>query len=172
MAGSDGVREMASALIGLCARNGLMIATAESCTGGMVAAALTDIPGSSAVVERGFVTYSNEAKSECLGVPAALIAAHGAVSGPVACAMAEGALARSAPGGRHNRHRRPGRRVGGEARGPRPLRLRPAWAGYRARPRRVRPARPRRRAPGLGGEGTRDASGGGRGALTQAMAPS
>jgi nicotinamide-nucleotide amidase len=72
-----------------------MAVTAESCTGGMVAAALTDIPGSSAVVERGFVTYSNAAKTECLGVPAALIEAHGAVSEPVARAMAEGALAHS-----------------------------------------------------------------------------
>ena len=72
-----------------------MVATAESCTGGMVAAALTDIPGSSAVVERGFVTYTNAAKTEMLGVPAPLIAAHGAVSEEVARAMADGALARS-----------------------------------------------------------------------------
>ncbi len=69
-----------------------MVATAESCTGGLVAAALTDIPGSSDVVERGFVTYSNAAKTELLGVPADLIATHGAVSEPVARAMAEGAL--------------------------------------------------------------------------------
>ena len=72
-----------------------MLATAESCTGGLVAALLTEIPGSSAVVERGFVTYSNEAKTDMLGVPADLIAAHGAVSEPVARAMAEGALAHS-----------------------------------------------------------------------------
>ena len=72
-----------------------MIATAESCTGGLIAALLTEIPGSSDVVERGFVTYSNAAKSECLGVPADLIAAHGAVSEAVARAMAEGALAHS-----------------------------------------------------------------------------
>ena len=71
------------------------IATAESCTGGLIAALLTEIPGSSDVVERGFVTYSNQAKSECLGVPADLIAAHGAVSEPVARAMAVGALAHS-----------------------------------------------------------------------------
>src|SRR5262245_55789106 len=63
-----------------CRRAGLKLATAESCTGGMVAAALTDIAGSSDVVERGFVTYSNEAKTELLGVPAALIARDGAVS--------------------------------------------------------------------------------------------
>ena len=67
----------------------------KSCTGGLVAGLLTEIPGSSAVVERGFVTYSNEAKTELLGVPAELIAAHGAVSEAVARAMAEGALARS-----------------------------------------------------------------------------
>ncbi len=86
---------MAAELLALCEARGLTIATAESCTGGMVAAALTDVPGSSAVVERGFVTYSNAAKTECLGVPAEMIAAHGAVSGPVARAMAEGALAHS-----------------------------------------------------------------------------
>jgi nicotinamide-nucleotide amidase len=74
---------------------GKMLVTAESCTGGMIAAALTDIAGSSAVVERGFVTYSNEAKIELLGVPVALIAAKGAVSLEVAAAMAEGALAHS-----------------------------------------------------------------------------
>jgi nicotinamide-nucleotide amidase len=74
---------------------GLMVATAESCTGGMIAAALTDVAGSSAVVECGFVTYSNAAKHQMLGVPQALIAEHGAVSEPVARAMAEGALARS-----------------------------------------------------------------------------
>ena len=72
---------------------GYKLATAESCTGGLIAAALTSVAGSSDVVERGFVTYSNEAKTELLGVPAALIAAHGAVSGEVAAAMAAGALA-------------------------------------------------------------------------------
>jgi len=76
-------------------RAGTKLATAESCTGGMIAAALTEIAGSSDVFERGFVTYSNEAKTELLGVPAALIAAHGAVSSEVAAAMATGALARS-----------------------------------------------------------------------------
>ncbi len=74
---------------------GKMLAIAESCTGGMVAAALTDIAGSSAVLDRGFVTYSNAAKSELIGVPAALIVATGAVSEDVARAMAEGALANS-----------------------------------------------------------------------------
>ncbi|WP_206041734.1 CinA family protein [Acidovorax sp. SRB_24] len=70
-----------------------MLATAESCTGGLVAAACTEIAGSSQWFERGFVSYSNAAKTELLGVPAALIEAHGAVSEPVARAMAEGALA-------------------------------------------------------------------------------
>lgn len=74
---------------------GLKIATAESCTGGLIAGLLTEIAGSSDVVERGFVTYSNEAKAEMLGVPMALITAHGAVSEPVARAMAAGALAAS-----------------------------------------------------------------------------
>ncbi len=73
----------------------LTLATAESCTGGLVAAAITDIPGSSDVFERGFVTYSNAAKTEMLGVPADLIARHGAVSREVAEAMAVGALVHS-----------------------------------------------------------------------------
>ncbi|QRM27421.1 CinA family protein [Microvirga sp. VF16] len=85
----------AAALLDAYKGKGLKIATAESCTGGLVAALLTEISGSSAVVERGFVTYSNEAKTELIGVPADLIAAHGAVSEPVARAMAEGALAHS-----------------------------------------------------------------------------
>jgi nicotinamide-nucleotide amidase len=74
---------------------GLMVATAESCTGGLVAALLTEIPGSSDVLERGFVVYSNEAKQELLGVPAETLQSHGAVSEEAARAMAEGALARS-----------------------------------------------------------------------------
>ena len=74
---------------------GARIATAESCTGGMVAAALTDVPGSSDVFERGFVTYSNAAKSQMLAVPEALIAEHGAVSEEVAAAMVKGTLAHS-----------------------------------------------------------------------------
>ena len=74
---------------------GLMVATAESCTGGLVAGLLTSIAGSSAMVERGFVTYSNEAKAEMLGVPMALINQHGAVSEQVAREMAEGALRHS-----------------------------------------------------------------------------
>lgn len=75
---------------------GAMLATAESCTGGLIAAACTELAGSSAWFERGFVTYSNEAKTELLGVAPALIAQHGAVSEAVARAMAEGALQRAA----------------------------------------------------------------------------
>lgn len=74
---------------------GLKVATAESCTAGLVAACMGEVPGASWVLERGFVTYSNEAKAEMLGVPAELIATHGAVSAEVARAMAEGALLRS-----------------------------------------------------------------------------
>ena len=78
------------------ARSGsVLIATAESCTGGMIAAAMTDIPGSSDVVDRGFVTYSNAAKIEMLGVAPATLAAYGAVSEEIAREMAEGALAHS-----------------------------------------------------------------------------
>ncbi|MEX0348523.1 MAG: CinA family protein [Paracoccaceae bacterium] len=83
------------ALLTLARARGLRICTAESCTGGMVAAALTDIAGSSDVVECGFVTYSNTAKQRMLGVKADTLAAHGAVSEEVAAEMAEGALAHS-----------------------------------------------------------------------------
>lgn len=79
----------------LLLKNRLFLATAESCTGGMIAAACTDLAGSSQWFERGFVTYSNEAKTELLGVDAALIAQHGAVSEAVARAMAAGAIAHS-----------------------------------------------------------------------------
>ncbi|MGE0733285.1 MAG: CinA family protein [Alphaproteobacteria bacterium] len=78
-----------------CRAQKLRVATAESCTGGMVATALTGIAGSSDVFERGFVTYSNDAKAESLGVPRDILRAHGAVSEPVARAMAEGAIAHS-----------------------------------------------------------------------------
>jgi nicotinamide-nucleotide amidase len=83
----------AEALLATCRTAGLRIVTAESCTGGLIAGLLTEIPGSSDVVERGMVVYSNAAKTTQLGVPADMIAAHGAVSEPVARAMAEGALA-------------------------------------------------------------------------------
>ena len=83
------------AILDAARRRGVRIATAESCTGGMVAAALTDVPGSSDVVDRGFVTYSNAAKVEMLGVRAETLDAFGAVSEAVAREMAQGALARS-----------------------------------------------------------------------------
>lgn len=86
---------LAAKVLAAAKAQGVMIATAESCTGGMVVAALTDIPGSSAVVERGFVTYTNAAKTEMLGVRPETLAAHGAVSEEVAREMAEGALAHS-----------------------------------------------------------------------------
>ncbi len=82
-------------LADLMLNKGWLLATAESCTGGLISGACTDLAGSSAWFERGFVTYSNEAKVELLGVDAALIAAHGAVSEEVACAMVQGAIARS-----------------------------------------------------------------------------
>lgn len=87
--------EQACDLLEAFQRSKRKLATAESCTGGLIACALTDVPGSSVVLERGFVTYSNEAKTEMLGVPAALISEHGAVSEEVARAMASGALAHS-----------------------------------------------------------------------------
>lgn len=83
----------AQALLARARAQGVRIVTAESCTGGLVAALLTEIAGSSDVVERGYVTYSNAAKTTAIGVPEALIAIHGAVSRPVAEAMAAGALA-------------------------------------------------------------------------------
>ncbi|RWC55703.1 CinA family protein [Mesorhizobium sp.] len=90
--------EMANALLQACQKRGIMLATAESCTGGMIIAALTDIAGSSAVVDRGFITYSNEAKMDMLGVSTATLDAHGAVSRETAIEMAKGALARSRAG--------------------------------------------------------------------------
>ncbi len=82
-------------VVGLLAERGETVATAESCTGGLIASTITDFPGSSAVFHRGYMTYSNEAKSDILGVPPALIEAHGAVSDEVALAMASGCLAAS-----------------------------------------------------------------------------
>ncbi len=90
---SDDILALAGRLVVVLKAAGLRLAIAESCTGGLIAGALTAIPGSSAVLERGFVTYSNDAKVEMLGVDAALIAQLGAVSPEVAEAMAEGALA-------------------------------------------------------------------------------
>ena len=94
MAGVSGT-DRARAVLDAARARKLRIATAESCTGGLVSAALTTIPGSSDVFDRGFVTYSYPSKTALLGVPAALLAGDGAVSEPVARAMAEGALDRS-----------------------------------------------------------------------------
>ncbi len=134
----------AGALLAAFRRADLKLATAESCTGGMVAAVLTEIAGSSDVVERGFVTYSNEAKNELLGVPMKLIDARGAVSKEVALAMVRGAIKRSradvavsitgiaGPGGA-----RPGKPVGlvhfaALRRGRKPFHLRRVFKGSRA----------------------------------------
>ncbi|MDQ3558935.1 MAG: CinA family protein [Pseudomonadota bacterium] len=95
IASFDQLVEQAAALLEACRSQQLMIASAESCTGGLIAAMLTGVPGSSDVFERGFVTYSNAAKREMLGVPANLIDVCGAVSPEVARAMASGALAHS-----------------------------------------------------------------------------
>ena len=89
------IRQSAERVLLSCRKKGLTVVTAESCTGGLVAAAMTAIAGSSDVVDRAFVTYSNEAKREMLGVPWDAILGHGAVSEPVARAMASGALAKS-----------------------------------------------------------------------------
>ncbi len=86
------ILDKAQNLLELCTSKGLMIATVESCTGGLLAGCLTAVPGSSAVIERGFVTYTNEAKSELVGVPPEFFAQYGAVSHQVASAMAGGAL--------------------------------------------------------------------------------
>ena len=94
MTGSD-ARALARSLLDLCRMRKLTIATAESCTGGLVAGALTDIPGSSDVIDRGFVTYSNEAKRAMLGVNALTLEAFGAVSKETATQMAVGALERA-----------------------------------------------------------------------------
>ena len=89
------LRAAATHVLDLARARGLKIATAESCTGGLVVAALTDIAGSSDVIDRGFVTYSNEAKEAMLGVPSATLKRHGAVSAETAAAMAAGALQNS-----------------------------------------------------------------------------
>ncbi|ESW88367.1 competence damage-inducible protein A [Mesorhizobium sp. LSJC269B00] len=90
--------DLANALLQVCQQRGIMLATAESCTGGMIISAMTDIAGSSAVVDRGLITYSDEAKMEMLGVSPATLEAHGAVSRETVLEMAEGALARSRAG--------------------------------------------------------------------------
>lgn len=91
----DDIEDAARMLVSHCASRGLIVATAESCTGGLISGLLTEVPGSSAVVDRGFVTYSNKAKVEMLGVDQATLDAFGAVSRQVALEMARGALAHS-----------------------------------------------------------------------------
>src|SRR5713226_6669608 len=91
----EALRAAARRVLDACRAKNLKLAVAESCTGGLVAAALTEIPGSSDVLDRGFVTYSNAAKQAMLGVPASILERHGAVSRETADAMAAGALAMS-----------------------------------------------------------------------------
>lgn len=91
----DEILSLAAQVVAANREAGLCLATAESCTGGLVSAALTEIPGSSAVFERGFVTYSNDAKTETLGVSTDILATFGAVSVAIAWAMAQGALEHS-----------------------------------------------------------------------------
>ena len=93
-----GMAELSDRFLQACARRKILVATAESCTGGMIISWLTDIPGSSSMVDRGFVTYSNEAKMEMLGVSADTLEAHGAVSRETAAEMANGALEHSRAG--------------------------------------------------------------------------
>ncbi len=95
---AEGIGELANRFLQACAQRKILAATAESCTGGLIIAALTDIPGSSSMVDRGFITYSNDAKMEMLGVSAPTLDAFGAVSAQTAQEMAEGALARSHAG--------------------------------------------------------------------------
>lgn len=89
----DDLVAAANRLLAVCMRKKLTLATAESCTGGLVAGTLTDVPGVSGMLDRGFITYSNQAKQDMLGVPAETLKAHGAVSRETAIAMATGALA-------------------------------------------------------------------------------
>ncbi len=91
----DELYQATEALLAKLQRHALLVATAESCTGGLVCGLLTEVPGSSGMVERGFVTYSNAAKTDLLGVPEDLIARHGAVSEEVARAMADGVMERT-----------------------------------------------------------------------------
>lgn len=97
-AGAVEIGDLADRFLKACFRHKILAATAESCTGGLIVAAMTEIPGSSSVVDRGFVTYSNDAKIELLGVSPVTLDAHGAVSAETAQEMAAGALARSHAG--------------------------------------------------------------------------
>lgn len=91
----ENLKQKAEELLTICKTKKILVATAESCTGGMVSSAITDIPGSSEIFDRGFITYSNEAKMEMLGVQAEIIDKYGAVSKETAIAMAEGAIKKS-----------------------------------------------------------------------------
>jgi nicotinamide-nucleotide amidase len=95
---NDDWGDLADRFLKACARRKILVATAESCTGGMIISLLTDIPGSSSVVDRGFVTYSNEAKEDMLGVSEETLDKYGAVSAETAYEMAEGALKNSRAG--------------------------------------------------------------------------
>lgn len=94
----DDVEALVEAVLVAADEGGLSLATAESCTGGLIASLLTDVEGRSHVFERGYVVYTNDAKADELAVPPRLLVEHGAVSAPVACAMAEGALRASGAG--------------------------------------------------------------------------
>ncbi len=91
----DDIVEAAKNLLAICKRKNLLVATAESCTAGLVAGTLTEIPGVSSILDRGYITYSNEAKHEMLGVPRDILDKHGAVSPQTAEAMVRGVLGRS-----------------------------------------------------------------------------
>jgi nicotinamide-nucleotide amidase len=91
----DDIVEAAKNLLAVCKRKNLLVATAESCTAGLVAGTLTEVPGTSSILDRGFITYSNEAKHEMLGVPRDILSKHGAVSRETAEAMVRGVLGRS-----------------------------------------------------------------------------
>jgi nicotinamide-nucleotide amidase len=91
----EDIVEAARRLLGICKHKNLLIATAESCTAGLVAGTLTEVPGTSSILDRGYVTYSNEAKHEMLGVPRDILEQHGAVSTQTAEAMVRGVLGRS-----------------------------------------------------------------------------
>ena len=160
MSGSD-ARALSRSLLDLCRMRKLTIATAESCTGGLVAGALTDIPGSSDVIDRGFVTYSNEAKRAMLGVKATTLATFGAVSKETATAMAIGALEKAGVdlAVSDHRHRRPGRRHAGQAGRPRAFRRRRARRPDPASRMPFRRDRPQHGAPALGGGGAAHADG-------------
>lgn len=95
MSGEDAIPAAAAGLLAAARARGAVVATAESCTGGLIGGAITEVPGSSDIFDRGFITYSNAAKVEMLGIRPETLAAHGAVSEEIAAEMAEGALARS-----------------------------------------------------------------------------